>query len=88
MEIWRPIIALSLCVAAVGAEAQDIAEGTVLAYDRVANIIVFTDKSVWSLEKLEAPVPEQLKSGDKIKVEYDSNEDEGLTVIHSIEILP
>ena len=88
MEIWRPIIALSSCVAAVGAEAQDIAEGTVLAYDRVANIIVFTDKSVWSLEKLEAPVPEQLKSGDKIKVEYDSNEDEGLTVIHSIEILP
>lgn len=68
--------------------AQDIADGTILAFDRKANVIVFTDKSVWHLEKLETALPDDLNAGDRIEITYESNEDEGVTVIHSVQVLP
>ncbi|MDH3217759.1 MAG: hypothetical protein OEN01_16040 [Candidatus Krumholzibacteria bacterium] len=67
--------------------AEDITEGTVLAFDRKANILVFTDKTVWPLEKLKVPLAEDLKAGDRIEVRYDSNEDDGVTAIFSIKVL-
>ena len=70
------------------AMAADIVDGTVLAYDRQAKILVFTDKRVWSLETLEAPAPESLKAGDRVEVRFESNEDDGITLIHSLKILP
>ena len=81
--------ALLLVAAQAGAQAtaQDAVDGTVLAYDRKANVIVLTDKSVWTLEKLEGALPEELQAGDRIAIRYQANEDDGLTVIHSIERL-
>ena len=68
--------------------AQDISDGTVLAFDRKANILVFTDKTVWPLETLTSSLPANLKAGDRVEIQYESNEDDGVTAIHSIKILP
>ena len=68
--------------------AQDMSEGTVLAYDRKANILILTDRSVFPLEKLTSAAPENLKAGDRVHIDYDSNEDDGVTAIYSIKILP
>lgn len=62
----------------------DSLESTVLAYDRVANIIVIKDKTVWDLDLLKSPLPENLRAGDKIEILYTSNEDDGIRTITSI----
>ena len=68
--------------------AQDVVEGTVLAFDRRANVIVFTDKSVWPLELLTSPLPQGLKAGDRIEISYQANEDSGITAIERIVVMP
>lgn len=68
--------------------AQDISEGTVLAYDRKANVLILTDRSVFPLEKLTSAAPDNLKAGDRVNIQYDSNEDDGITAIHSIRVIP
>ena len=84
--------ALTLVVAAAlvapPLSAADAIEGTLLAYDRVANVLVLSDKSVWTLENLEQPLPENLVAGERVEIRYESNEDDGLAVIHSVERLP
>ena len=67
-----------------GAIAQDITEGKILALDRVAKILVMSDKSVFPLEKMVGDVPEGLNAGDRIEITYDSNEDDGVTAIYKI----
>lgn len=64
----------------------DISEGTVLAFDRKENLVVLTDRTVWALELSKSPAPAGLKSGDRIRIEYESDE-EGISQIYSIEIL-
>ena len=81
-------VGFALLLAAAPVVAQDISEGTVLAYDRKANILVLTDRSVFPLEKLEGTAPAGLKSGDRVEIKYDSNEDDGITQIFSISIRP
>jgi hypothetical protein len=68
--------------------AQDMSEGTVLAYDRKANVLILTDRSVFPLEKLTSAAPDNLKAGDRIHIDYDSNEDDGITAIFSIKVIP
>ncbi len=67
--------------------AEDISEGTILAYDRKANILILTDRSVFPLEKLTSATPDGLKAGDRIHIRYDSNEDDGITEIYSIKVI-
>ena len=81
------LIAPALALMSTLAFAQDVAEGTILAFDRKANVIVFSDKSIWDLEKLETALPDNLKAGDRIEITYESNEDEGVTVIHNVKVL-
>jgi hypothetical protein len=64
----------------------DIIEGTVLAFDRRENVVVLTDRTVWRLELSKSPVPSALTFGDRIRIEYDSDE-EGVSLIYGIEIL-
>lgn len=80
-------IGFFLLLVAAPVVAQDISQGTVLAYDRKANILVLTDRSVFPLEKLEGSVPSGLKSGDRVEIKYDSNEDDGITKISSISVI-
>ena len=81
------LVVAPLLVLCTAASAQDITEGTVLAHDRKANILVMSDKSVFPLEKAEGPVPEGLKAGDRVEITYTSNEDDGIVAIHSIQVV-
>lgn len=88
MKKWLSIAALYIVAAHTPVAAQDILQSTVLAYDRKANVIVFTDRSVFHLDKLEGSPPENLKAGDRVELTYDSSEEEGVTAIFSVKILP
>lgn len=65
--------------------APDSTTGTVLVYDRKANKLVLTDRTVWALEAMTSEIPSALKAGDRIEIEYDSDE-EGVSAINSIVI--
>ena len=65
----------------------DELDGTVLAYDRKARVIVLRDKSVIPLANLQGDMPEDLAAGDLINVRYESNEDDGIHFVHGIERL-
>ena len=64
--------------------SADLLDGTVLAYDRKARIIVFEDKSVMPLANLQGEIPEDLVAGDRIEVSFESNEDDGIYVVHGV----
>lgn len=81
------VLAAVASLAALQAYSQNAAEGTVLAFDRKANVLVFTDKTVWPLSKLTAPAPEGLKAGDHVEIFYSGNEDDGVVAIDEIRIL-
>ncbi|SIT18789.1 hypothetical protein SAMN05421759_1352 [Roseivivax lentus] len=63
----------------------DSTTGTVLAFDRQANVIVLTDKTVWSLETLK-DVPAELKAGGVIEIDFRSNADNGWDKINAVVI--
>ena len=51
----------------------DTVSGTVLAFDRVAQVIVLEDKSVWSLADGGAAAPEGLVAGDTVTIEFQTS---------------
>ncbi len=65
---------------------SDSVEGIVLAFDRKANRLVLADRTAWSLEGIKSSPPAALKSGDRVEIEYESDED-GVLVVHEIKIL-
>lgn len=67
--------------------AADVTDGTVLAHDRKSQTLILTDRTVWALETMESPLPAGLKAGDRIEINYDSDE-EGVSDIRNIRILP
>jgi len=67
--------------------ALDVTEGTLLAYDRKANILIMKDRTLWPLAELKSPLPAGLASGDRIEIRYESDED-GLSSILGIRVLP
>ena len=73
---------LLLQAAPAGADATD---GTVLALDRKARTLILADKTVWPLELLDSALPADLKAGDRIEIEYESDE-EGVSAIKSIRV--
>ena len=48
----------------------EVAEGTVLAFDRRAQLLVLVDKSVWPLAGLDPGPPPGLGAGDRVRIEY------------------
>ena len=81
----RSLIAAALLAATAVPAFADSTQGTVLAYDRVANVIVLEDKTVWSLETLKI-VPEGLKAGDMVEINFTSNADNGWGRINAVTI--
>jgi hypothetical protein len=64
----RAFLIVSVMLSAAPALADETS-GTILAFDRVANIMVLDDKTVWSLgEKTE--VTPDLMAGDTVKIIY------------------
>ena len=88
---FRKLIALSLFIVTLltisTAQATDIVESTVLAHDRKANVIVLKDKTVWDLDLLAQPLANDFQAGDKVEIRYESNEDDGVVVLHSIVLI-
>ena len=64
----------------------DSTSGKVLAYDRKAQLIVLEDKTVWSLEGSEAAAPEDLKAGDEVEIDFESEGEDGISKIESIKL--
>ncbi|QFS82590.1 hypothetical protein FIU97_07190 [Roseivivax sp. THAF40] len=81
----RSLIAAIFIAAVATPVIADSTTGTVLAFDRKANVIVLTDKTVWSLETLEE-VPADLKAGDVIEIDFRSNADNGWDKINAVVI--
>lgn len=79
--------ALLLVLVAPLASAQDVTDGTLLGYDRKANLLILKDRTVWSLTDLKSALPDGLKAGDRIRIQYQSDED-GISAINSVEVLP
>ena len=62
----------------------DETEGEILAYDRLANLLVMRDRTVWQLGS-EITVPADLKSGDRVRLVYQTAGEDGVTRIDSLE---
>ncbi|MBO28402.1 MAG: hypothetical protein CML61_06535 [Rhodobacteraceae bacterium] len=82
MRITLPAL-LTLGALATPAFA-DMTSGTILAYDRLANVIVLTDKTHWTLHP-DALVPADLKAGDKITIDFVSDGDNGSLPVKKLE---
>jgi hypothetical protein len=54
----------------------DQTSGTILAYDRLDNVLVLSDKTHWLLND-STLVPADLKAGDKIKITFTSDGENG-----------
>jgi hypothetical protein len=80
-RVLIPLSAAALCWA--GAAIADEIKGEVLAHDRVARVIVLNDKSVLSY-KADTPLPDDLKQGDQVEIEYTGSEGD-ISVIISIQ---
>lgn len=63
--------------------APDATDGTVLVYDRKANLLILTDRTVWALEALKSPLPAGIEAGSRVHIEYESDE-EGVSAINNI----
>ena len=61
----------------------DETEGEILAYDRLANLVVMRDRTVWRLGTL--LVPADLQSGDRVRIDYEMAGEDGITRIDSLE---
>lgn len=83
--IARIILAAALTVSAAAAAADSVT-GTVLAFDRKANVLVLDDKSVFIIPKDSAQAPEGLKAGDKVTIEYPSEGEDGYSRIDEIRL--
>lgn len=62
----------------------DNTSGTILAFDRVAHIIVLEDNTIWNIVPVDLALPEDLKAGDKITIDFQTNGDNGVGSINSI----
>jgi hypothetical protein len=83
----RFLVAAALMAAVLPSVASaDSTTGTVVAYDRKANIVVLSDKTIWTTVGSEKAIPADLKAGDRIVITYDSPGDDGVREIQSITI--
>jgi hypothetical protein len=66
-----------LALTALSAPAfADETTGTIIAYDRLANVLVLNDKTFWTLGA-ETLVPADLKAGDAVTLTFASDGDNG-----------
>jgi len=88
MKLRLPIIFLpALLFTSFQVVAEDVSQGTILALDRKAKIMILTDRSVWPLETAKSEVPVGLIAGNRVEIRYESDEG-GVTAINEIHLLP
>jgi hypothetical protein len=81
------IVITVLLAAASRAGADDVTQGTILALDRKARLLVMQDRTIWSLELMKSEISASLAAGDRVEISYESDE-EGVGEIKSIKLLP
>ncbi|WP_375260197.1 hypothetical protein [Citreimonas sp.] len=74
---------VSAAILAAAPAFADETTGTILAFDRVAGIMVLEDKTVWELAAA-AEIPEDLVAGERVTLVYATAGEDGLTRIDSI----
>ena len=74
--------AAALLAAATPALADETT-GEILAFDRVAGVLVLTDKTVWEFGP-DTVGPVELNRGDRVKIVYETAGEDGLTAIDVI----
>ena len=79
----RFLLPAALSIVAAFPAVADEASGQILAYDRVAHILVLEDKSVWTLDPA-LVLPEDLAAGDKITIVYEGKADDGIGAISTL----
>jgi hypothetical protein len=84
--IIKAALASAILLSSCSIALADSTVGTILAFDRVAKIIVLKDKTVWTLEGSEASAPDGLKAGDKVEIIYETAGEDGLTKIDAIKM--
>ncbi|WP_457936398.1 hypothetical protein [Mesorhizobium sp. 10J20-29] len=83
MRTFIAVATAAACLTAVPALADNVT-GEILAYDRLANVIVLTDNSVWEIVPKDLPLPADLKQGDRVTIDFVTNGDSGVGKINSI----
>lgn len=79
------ILAGSLCYATTA--LADQVSGDVLAFDRMAGIIVLADRSVWSLRDGQGTAPDDLEAGDRVTIDFQTISDNGVGRILAVSIV-
>jgi hypothetical protein len=86
--LFRTVLASAILVSTCATAFADSVVGKILAYDRVATIIVMDDKTVWTREGTTTDVPPELKAGDKVTIDYETAGEDGITKISSLKPAP
>lgn len=83
-----PAVILEIEVAQHAAETGfiDIADDTVLAYDRRAKLLILDDRSAWPLRGLDPAPPPGLGAGDRVRIEYRTDAD-GKVIIEDLIVI-
>ena len=76
-------LALLAVLAATPAHA-DSTTGTVVAFDRVDLVLVLEDKTIWEIVPADLALPDDLKAGDEITIDFESAGESGVGKINSI----
>ncbi len=86
MRLIRPALIAAMLLGIAPQALADTIEGTIVAYDRKAQVIVLKDNSIYSLRKFDAPILAELKAGDKVKIETAGEGEDGYGLVKEIAI--
>ncbi len=76
-------ILIAAAVLAATPVFADETTGTVLAFDRQADVIIMDDKTVWQLNP-ETRIPADLAAGDTITINFTSVGDDGVASVDEL----
>lgn len=80
----RYLLALAAFAALATPALADETTGTIVAFDRKANILVMEDKTIWKLSD-QTVIPDDLTAGETIKIIFTSAGDDGVKSVDQLE---
>ena len=78
----RHLLLSATLIAAAAPALADETTGVLLAYDRLANLIVLQDRTVYELGDM--LVPADLQSGDRITLVFQTAGEDGITKVQEL----
>ena len=82
----RLLLAIAAFAALASPALADTTTGTVLAFDRKANVLIMEDKTIWKLTS-ETVIPDGLVAGENVRITYTSLGDDGIKSVDKLERL-